>query len=90
MDQNICLANTADTCERHTCECDMELWRATINLTYDTNQENAECEASSSSGPPGPPGPPSTGCCPRGQLLQFYNTNSHECCDGYVITTNTC
>ena len=87
MDQNICLANTAGTCERHTCECDKELRRATIDLTYDTNQENAECEASS---PSGPPGPSSTGCCPMGQLLQFYNTNSHECCAGTVVDTNTC
>ena len=62
----------------------MELYRATKNLTYNNAQKNANCI-------PGNGNASNGRCCKKGQLFQFYNTFTHECCDnGDIAESNTC
>jgi len=79
--------NGANTCQRATCECDMALARAiqTSNEFDSANLNYNSCSNGSSSG--SSPG----GCCKLGELYQFYNTATHQCCtNGEVALTNQC
>merc|ERR1712130_732421 len=79
--------NGANTCQRATCECDMALARAiqTSNEFDSANLNYNSCSNGSSSG--SSPG----GCCKLGELYQFYNTGTHQCCtNGEVALSNQC
>ena len=77
-------ANKEGSCKRQTCECDLELYRATKKLTYNKAEENANCIT-------GNDNLGKTDCCQKGQLFKFYNTDTHECCgNGDIALSNTC
>jgi len=78
-------ANTADSCGRYSCECDIALFGALKTVEY--NEANAHgkanCEPAVNGGDPG--------CCKNGQLFRHYNRNSQVCCsDGKIAAIGEC